>query len=308
MGSRIACVFACFLLSSCATDFTFEKTTELQYYPSGSGIESISNKIYLIGDDVNYLLVADKEFNRIDTIRLFGSDTARISKDLKPDMESLTVMSADEHPSLMMVASGSSDKRNKGWILDPETTGKQEINLDTFYNRIRLRGIDQLNIEGLAAFPGGFILANRGNKSFPKNHLILTSKDFWLNQSVSPIKIIPIGTQSDTSVFNGVSGMDYSYISDRLVMTISTENTYSNITDGDIGKSYLWIINDFSTKRRAAAINPNRIIDLTEMDPHFKSQKIESICILSESKKKLELALAADNDRGKTELFRISVR
>jgi len=274
-------------------------------YPSCSGIEFVNNKLYLIGDDVNYVLVLDKEFNRLDTIHLFGSDTERISKDIKPDLESISVTSADEHPSLMMLGSGSSEKRNNGWIVNPETKETNKISLDTFYNRIKLRGIEQLNIEGLAAFPGGFILANRGNKSFPKNHLIITSKDFWQNQATSPIKIIPVGTQPDSSVFNGVSGLDYSYISDRLVITVSTENTYNNKDDGAIGKSYVWIINDFSTKRRAAAINPNRVIDLEEMDPHFKSQKIESACIISEKKKKLELVLVADNDKGRSELFRI---
>ena len=55
-------------------------------------------------------------------------------------------------------------------------------------------------------------------------------------------------------------------------------------------------------------INPDRIIDLEKEDPRFKGHKIESVCILKETRRDLELVLAADDDKGQTLLFRMVVK
>jgi hypothetical protein len=89
-------------------------------------------------------------------------------------------------------------------------------------------------------------------------------------------------------------------------MSVSTENTVNSYDDGTIGKSYLWIINDISSgKKRYLALNPDRIIDLEEIDERFKGHKIESVCIISENRKQMELVLSADDDKGKTTLFKL---
>ena len=95
--------------------------------------------------------------------------------------------------------------------------------------------------------------------------------------------------------------------SDMLVLTVSTEDTRNSLDDGAIGKSYLWIINSISSKKRWKAINPDRIIDLDETDPRFKGHKIESVCILKDTRKELHLLLAADNDNGSSSLFKLVV-
>jgi hypothetical protein len=101
--------------------------------------------------------------------------------------------------------------------------------------------------------------------------------------------------------------MDYSFKTDKLYISVTSENTFNNYDDGEIGKSFLWIINDLSIKKEYSAINPNRIIDLEEIDKRFAGHKIEGICILSESKNNTELLLASDDDDGKTILFKLSI-
>jgi hypothetical protein len=92
-----------------------------------------------------------------------------------------------------------------------------------------------------------------------------------------------------------------------LLLTVSSENTYNSYDDGAIGKSYLWVINDISSKRKLAAINPDRIIDLELIDNRFNGQKIESVCIVGEEKKQKQLVLAADDDKGHTVLFNMTL-
>jgi hypothetical protein len=117
-----------------------------------------------------------------------------------------------------------------------------------------------------------------------------------------------LGANTDTASFSGVSGLEYSSKSDCLLLTISTENTYSTNADGTVGKSYLWLIYNVSAKKRMAAINPDRIVDLEAVDSRFKGHKIESVCIVSENKSEYRLILVADDDKGTTILFKVRLQ
>jgi hypothetical protein len=275
-------------------------------YPSGSGLAYLDDHIYIIGDDATAILKTDSQFKVVDRTGLFISSQQRIPKDIKADLESIALIKLNKSPAFLLPGSGSlAPYRNVCWIFDPSTKEKKQYLLDTFYNRIKNEGIRDLNIEGAAATPAGIVLASRGNKSFPKNFLIFTSNRFWENQDSAFIKIIKVGANTDTAFFQGISGLDYSYATDQLLLTVSTENTYDSYNDGSIGKSYLWIINDISSKKRLAAINPDKVIDLEEANPRFKGNKIESVCIAAENKKEKELILVSDDDKGGTVLFRM---
>jgi hypothetical protein len=305
--------YLCFLLvistlSACG-DKQHSKLTAIKIlndYPSGSGLAYRDDQLYVTGDDAAGILVMDTQFHVIDSIDLFTSGPKRIPKDSKADLESITATRLNQTSSFLLPGSGSlSPQRNVCWIVDPASKEKKEYRLDTFYNRIRNEGISDLNIEGAATLPFGIVLASRGNKSFPKNYLIFTANRFWERQDSAFIRLIKTGTNTDTSFFAGISGLDYSYITDQLLLTVSTEDTRSSYDDGAIGKSYLWIINDISSKRRWSAINPDRIIDLEQLDPRFKGNKVESVCIVTDHTKEKELVLVADDDKGGTVLFKM---
>jgi hypothetical protein len=298
-----------FFMTGCTPDFSLNTTKILGDYPSGSGLAFLMNRIYLIGDDVSYLLMVDTAFNVTDSIKLFESRETKISKELKQDLEAAAVVFIKRSPKILLVGSGSlSPYRNSGWLIDPSAKQKIEIDLKPFYNRLKSEGIDAINIEGITAISAGMVLANRGNKSFAANYLIFTANEFWNNPDSSQIKICKVGTNTDTTSFTGVSGLEYSKLSDKLLLTVSTENTNNAIQDGTIGKSYLWIINNISVKKNMIAINPNTIIDLEALDERFKGHKIESVCIISEDKKQMQLVLVADDDKGTSDLFKITLK
>ena len=137
--------------------------------------------------------------------------------------------------------------------------------------------------------------------------MILTSDNFWKDQTNAPISLILAGSNTDSTLFNGVSGITYAKKSDRLLLTVSTEDTRNNMDDGAIGKSYLWIVENISAKKKWKAINPDKIIDLETIDPRFKAQKIESVCITKETTSFLHLVLAADNDDGSSSIFNLII-
>lgn len=298
-----------FLFTSCSSDFTFDTNKTLNNYPSGSGLAYLNDRIYLIGDDATGLLIIDTAFNIVDSIKIFESQQNRIPKELKQDLEAATLVSIKKSPQILLLGSGSlAPYRNTGWLIDPATKQKTQIDLKPFYSRLKAEGIDALNIEGVTTIPGGIVLASRGNKSFAVNYLIFTSNEFWDKQDSAAIKIIKVGTNTDSAFFNGLSGLEYSKVSDQLLLTVSTENTNSSVQDGAIGKSYLWIINNISAKKNMIAINPSKVLDLEEMDERFKGHKIESVCIIEEDKKQMQLALVADDDKGASILFKITLK
>jgi hypothetical protein len=296
--------------TGCQQPSAVEKITELRSYSSGSGIAYFRNQIYMMGDDMSYVLVADTSFQSVDTIELLKSPGPRIPKDIKQDIEAVALLRIKKSPSLLLLGSGSAEPhRTKGWVINVINKERHVLELAPFYKRLLSGGkIKETNIEGVTAIPGGLILANRGNKSFPKNYLVFTSHDFWENQATADVRVIKLGTNTDTASFSGVSGLEYSSRSDCLLLTVSTENTYSTKADGTIGKSYLWLINNISAKKRMTAINPDRVIDLEELDDRFKGHKIESVCIVSENKSEYHLVLVADDDKGTSLLFKLCLK
>ena len=274
-------------------------------YPSASAIEYFDEKLYVIGDDATNLLVLDTSLNIIDSIPLLSYHGTRIPKNTKPDLEA-SALNAD---NLFLFGSGSlSPYRNFAWRLHLKTKDIDSINLEPLFQKIKELGIEQINIEGACFVPRKLILVNRGNKGYPYNHLIITDEKSWTSDSSFQISILPFEVQKDTASFQGVSGLCYAKEIDQLIMTVSTEDTRNSYDDGAIGKSYLWMINNISTKLNSKTIGPDRIIDLEEIDARFKKQKIESAIVISETKELINLVLAADNDDGSSTIFKLSIK
>ena len=299
-------LFFCVLIGSCSSQkHMLQEKILLPDYPSASGIDFRNQTVYIIGDDANNLLILDSSLKTKDSIALFSFSEKRIPKKLKADLEAMTIL---DNGDILLSGSGSlNPTRFVAWLINPVKKTKDSIRLDTFYQRVSLQGINELNIEGIAAYPGGFILANRGSKGYPKNHLIFTRRNFWQRQTGVEISSMLAGVNTDSSQFSGISGITYAPKQDALILTISTEDTRNNMDDGAIGTSYLWIIRNISSKKNWKAVNPDTIINLDQLDPKFIGQKIESVCILKETSSRYYLLLAADNDNGSSTLFKMVV-
>lgn len=278
-------------------------------YPSASAIEYHDGKLYIMGDDAPNMIVLDTSLNIIDSIPIVLHAGKRIPKDTKPDLEASAIYFSNNEPSIFLFGSGSLDPyRNAGWKYNINTKAKDNIYLESFYSKIKEAGIEQINIEGAAFVTDKLILVNRGNKSYQYNQLIITNENFWQADPGFHVSIIPFEIQKDTASFKGISGLTYAKQNDRLIMTVSTEDTRNVYDDGAIGKSYLWIIDNISGKLNSKTIRPDKIIDLEEIDSRFKGQKIESATIIEETKDTVHLVLVADNDDGSSTIILLHVK
>ncbi len=298
---------ACFLVS-CGSNHLLKEMKVLDHYPSASAVEYQDGKIYVMGDDAGQLLILDSSFAIIDSVPFFTGTEKRIPKNIKPDLESATLLRDKSKTSLLLTGSGSfAPYRHSAYLVDLQTRKIDSVRLDSFYSTLSELGLKEINIEGACTLPFSLVLANRGNLGNPSNYLVFTQASAITRQRASGINLVRVGGNSDSTEFRGISGLCYAKRSDRLIMTVSTEATANAFDDGAIGKSYLWIIRNISSKRNWKAVNPDKVIDLEDVDPRFKGQKIESVCISSETRDFLHLILAADNDDGSSTLFKMVI-
>ena len=312
--SNIICYCIIFSLSILIISCSEKENPDIQIkkfnnYPSASSIEYFDGKLYVVGDDATDLLVLDTNLNVIDSIPIISYPGNRIPKETKPDLEASALYTHGSNNFLLLFGSMFIlPYRDWCWLYDLKTKTIDSISLQPLHTKIKNSGIEQVNIEGACIAYDYLIMANRGNKSYPKNYLIIGPKDLWKRDSNYQIAIMPVTTKSDTTNFSGISGLFYSEKSNLLIMSVSSEDTRSTYEDGTIGKSYLWIVDNFSIKRSDKTISPNRIIDLEEIDKRFKGYKIESATVISETNELFHLALAADNDDGTSTIFKMTLK
>jgi len=306
-GITYTCI-SILIIIHCIACHPNKDVTDLQIkkldYPSASSIEYYDGKLYLMGDDATKLLVLDTNLNIIDSFPIISYAGNRIPKATKPDLEA----SALNGDNLFLFGSGSlSPYRNFAWKHNLKTKDNDSINLEPLYITAKELGVEQINIEGACFVSGKLLFANRGNKGYPHNHLIIINEKFLDNDSSFQVSIIPFAPQKDIALFKGISGLCYARESDQLIISVSTEDTKSSHEDGAIGKSYLWIVNNISAKIIDKALGTKRVIDLEYIDSRFKGQKIESATVIKETGNLIYLALVAENDDGKSTVFKMSI-
>lgn len=302
------CIFLLMLLLiNCGrkNNISILQIKKIDNYPSASSIEYIDGKLYLMGDDATNFLVLDTNLNIIDSIPIISIPARRIPKETKPDLEA-SAFNIDSNEIFLFGSGSLSPYRNLGWKYNLKTRENDSINLEPLYLKANGAGIKEINVEGACFVSGKLILVTRGNKGYPHNHFIITDQKLWENDSNLQIRVVPF-LIGDYSSFRGISGLCYAKESDKLIMTVSTEDTKNSYDDGTIGKSYLWIIDKISTKLNDTIIDRNRVIDLEFIDSRFKGQKIESATVIGETNKLIHLVLVADNDDGSSTVFKMSI-
>lgn len=285
---------------------------ELNTFPTGSRIEFHDEKVFLVGEDAQEVLVMNKRWKELERIPLFESTEARIPKATKSGLEATTVVIVNSIPRLLILGSGTGEENpNKAILLDLDSYLKDEFDMTVFYERVKTVGITDLHIASAATLEEGhIILGNRGSKQNPDNHLIITKNTFWKHQADAELEILPIKFPGKDNKWRNavISGLTYSALNDWLVFTASIEDTNITNDNGIIGDSYLGIIENASRKIGRKDMKVNEIITLRESEKALKGYKIESLCIQSEKSERLKLQLVADNNDGVSCLFKVRLK
>lgn len=269
-------------------------------YPSGSSLNVHEGKLYLMGDDARGVLVLDTSLNRIDSLPVFTRGDARIPKPVKPDIESSEIIKNE----LWLLGSGTiTPYRDSIFQVDFLNRTIKKSSLKIFYDRAA-SNLEKLNIEGFTKVKDRILFGNRRNQPENRNYLITAPLNFVENQAKAEIRVIPFGAPSPDA---GISGITFYQKRDLLFITCSEEFSGSTYHDGEIGQSYLGIISQASEKLDADSITTLNWVPLSVVSQSFNRVKIESVAISEIRKGLYHIYLTADNDNGKTVLYKVKM-
>jgi hypothetical protein len=263
--------------------------------PGISALHWSPEGLWLLADNVDGLYQLDLNTFEISPRLALNpnGDFAEIPKAHKSDFEA----SAWVDGQLWIFGSGSGSGAGSGALaairnrlvkvdLDGQTF---EIgNLSPVYSQIAAKGLE-LNIEGAAAFGGGLLLANRGHLGQPVNTLIRVQAE-----QVMGLQRLDLPTE----IFAGISALEYEAESDRLWFTATTELTGSVYEDGQIGDSYLGVIENYAQLATESELKPSHWFNLSQLDARFVGHKIEGLALAPG-----KLYLGSDNDGAAPSLF-----
>jgi hypothetical protein len=266
-------------------------------YPSGSTICFMNDLFYIMGDDASEILVLNDKLVELERVLLFPKDeNIRIPKAIKADIEASVVIRQNGVDCILFLGSGSvSPHRDYAYLFEPESKNFRSIDFSDFYDQLRNQ-FAQLNIEAATMLGNYLALGIRANRSYPDNYIALAipgklSPEFQRKVLLKlPVEHI------------GISGMDYDVAPDTLFITFSSEETGNSYDDGEIGESYLAIVQDAADQIKNNELYISSLIKLSDLGPEFKLQKVESVALTADNR---QLLLVADNDQGNTNLFRI---
>ncbi|MGX5821003.1 DUF6929 family protein [Chitinophaga lutea] len=281
------------------------RSQTLPDFPSGSGICWQDGRLCLVGDDAREIVVLDAAYRELGRRILFPGAPVRTPKPLKADIEAVAAVSYKGKPYLLAAGSASTDVRMQLLLVPFEGGEPQKFSYTPSIIEAVRKQAGAINFEGCTDVLGRIVLANRGNATFPVNHLVLP--EGWPWEPGIP-HILPLEFPGEPGAFAGVSDIYYEPRRDVLMLTFSTEATASAYDDGAIGDSWLALIERFAGRMRGnEPLRPDAWVNLSATIAAFKGEKVEGVCVEQTEERGWVLHLVSDNDAGQSRLFCLRV-
>jgi hypothetical protein len=277
-------------------------------FNSGSGLQFHEDNLYLTDTGSNEVLVLSQNWKEIDRIPLFGTKGVLNNTEHK-DLEAATIVEINSIPRLLALGTDIHEAgHNKAVLLNLDDRTREDFTIDEFDERLKVLGLDQLNIRTAAIILGKLVLGNRGNGNTPENNFVVTDIDLWKKQDTEEISLLPVKYPEDTPEGVLLSGMSYSPENDWLILTFISETVQTGNGDAPLSTTYLGLAENASRKVARKQVKINELIDLSEISKHLAGQEIKATCIQSDKSGKVKLYLVADHEEGGTQIYKIRIK
>lgn len=242
---------------------------------AASGLVYSQNVLFVISDSSSFLYQYDISKKLLLKFPLVKEARENIEKAEKPDLESIT-----QHGNqLIMLGSGSTQKRNTMFSLDLSSDALQSQDLSALYQKLKIVGSftdDQLNIEGAIYAHQTMLLFQRGNSKNSRNGIFIIP-----NNQEDGIRFVPISLPTLDDIETTFT--DAILVNDKIYFLACAENTTSTYEDGEVLGTILGIMHAPTFE----------IIDVHLLS---EDKKFEGITLYKESETEIEFLLCEDND------------
>jgi len=254
-----------------------------------SGLWYTQNVLFVISDSSHFLYQYDIAKKLLLKFPLVKDAKENIEKAEKPDLESITQYGNQ----LIMLASGSTEKRNSMFTLDLGSDVLQSQDLSVLYQKLKSVGSfsnDQLNIEGAIYANQTMLLFQRGNSKNSQNGIFIIP-----NHQEDGIRFVPISLPTLDDVETTFT--DAILVGDTIYFLACAENTTSTYEDGEVLGTILGIMHAPTFE----------IIEVYLLSEH---QKFEGITLYNETETEIEFLLCEDNDTETLEdtIYKLSLK
>jgi hypothetical protein len=240
-----------------------------------SGLLYSQNVLFVISDSSQFLYQYDIPKKLLLKFPLVKEAKENIEKAEKPDLESITQYGNQ----LIMLGSGSTEKRNSMFTLDLGSDTLQSQDLSALHQKLKTIGSftkEQLNIEGAIYAHQTMLLFQRGNSKNSGNGIFIIP-----NNQEDGIRFVPISLPTLDNIETTFT--DAILVGDKIYFLACAENTTSTYEDGEVLGTILGIMQAPT-------------FEIMEVHLLSEHQKFEGITLYHETENEFTFLLCEDND------------
>ena len=277
-------------------------------FNSGTGLEFHNENIYLTNTTSEEILVLSQNWKEVDRIPLFNSETTGGDHGHK-DLEAATIVEINKIPRFLALGADITEaKHNKAILVNLDDRTSEDFTIDQFDERLKVFGLQELNIRAAAVILGKLVLGNRRSTASGENNFMVTDIDLWKQQETEEISLLPVKYPDHTPEGILLTGMCYSPENDWLLLTFVSENSFSEHDEEMTKSSYLGLVENASRKVARKQVKINELMDLTKVNKSLADQQIKAACVQSDKKGKVKLFLVSDHAEGGSHIYKIRIK
>lgn len=280
-----------------------------------SGVAYLGDYLYFVGDDVRYLLktslknkiTATTTFEKVPLLESSEQEALTVlSKAEKPDFEALSCIIFNEQLHLMVMGSGSTEKRKQALLYNPSNhqvkTLLDKLDYDYLQHCVALTGGADLNIEAVCSDSHHLYIFQRGNINHFHGVLVFDLEKIQAHKSLENalIRSFNLTLPEINGSVSGISDAYFFVDKNVIVATAAVEQTLNTYDDGAVLGSYILVLSP-----KGEVLNSFLIQDA---EGNTLAIKVEGITWLESNADGEVFLLVTDSDGGLSEVITVLLK
>lgn len=280
-----------------------------------SGVAYLGDYLYFVGDDVRYLLktslknkiTATTTFEKVPLLEPSEQEVLTVlSKAEKPDFEALSCIIFNEQLHLLVMGSGSTEKRKQALLYNPSNHQVQtlldKLDYDYLQNSVALTGGADLNIEAVCSDSHHLYIFQRGNINHFHGVLVFDLEKIQAHKFLENalIRSFNLTLPEINGSVSGISDAYFFVDKNVIVATAAVEQTLNTYDDGAVLGSYILVLSP-----------KGEVLDsflIQDAEGNTLAIKVEGITWLESNADGEVFLLVTDSDGGLSEVITVLLK
>lgn len=279
---------------------------DLPYFTTSNGLETYKRNLVVIGNEASEMLILDTLLQVKDTFSIISNEKPDNVKQVKriADMNTTSIVQFEGQDILLIMGTRYiKSQTSLIYLLPLNIRGRKEILIQSyiineFFQKLRKKGLRDLNINGSSGFNKQMILAITGKNKRYNNHLVVCDVNFWQKGIATNFSIIPVKFAGESI---RITGLTYVPETDWLLFSANNMDNPSHNFAGIIP-------NASKALKDGRAITPIELISDQDLDSGELDGSLESLSVDIADNKQVILYLLKNEPQKQSTIFRVKVQ